>query len=247
MSILALALLGGVLALDGMAVGQFMISRPLVAGLLAGMLAGDPATGAAVGAVLEIYMLVGAPTGGARFPEPGPATVVGVALAVVAGGATGLALGVGAALVMGKAGGISQALQRRVAGRLVPVPGEGPITPRRVVASHLAVIAVDFTRGAVLTGLGVWAVLFLGGPAARLWPLDVPSSRALALVGAFVSLGILVRGEVPGARRLLLFGSGVGIGLLAGSVLAWASPRAVSSSGSLPAAFSSRARGTTAP
>ena len=80
MSLLWISLLGGVLALDATSVGQFMVSRPLVCGLLAGWVLGDPATGLLVGALLELYLLVSFPSGGARFPEGATATVVAVAL-----------------------------------------------------------------------------------------------------------------------------------------------------------------------
>ena len=90
MEIIRVSLLGGLLALDGTSVGQFMVSRPLVAGALVGWLLGDPATGVAVGAILELYLLVSFPTGGSRFPEGATATVVAVAL--LAGRSTELAL-----------------------------------------------------------------------------------------------------------------------------------------------------------
>src|SRR5687768_1376197 len=76
LTILAASLLGGALALDATALGQFMLSRPMAAGLLAGWLAGDPATGFLVGVVLEIYLLVAFPVGGASFPEGATGTVV---------------------------------------------------------------------------------------------------------------------------------------------------------------------------
>ena len=55
--LLPLVLLGGVLALDATSVGQFMFSRPLVAGALAGWVVGDAALGLSVGVVLELYLL----------------------------------------------------------------------------------------------------------------------------------------------------------------------------------------------
>ena len=81
MELLLVSLLGGVLALDGTAVGQFMVSRPLVAGALTGWLVGSPAVGLAVGALLEAYLLVSFPSGGARYPEGATAAVVAVASA----------------------------------------------------------------------------------------------------------------------------------------------------------------------
>ena len=81
MDLLRLGLLGGVLGLDSTAVGQFMVSRPLVAGWLAGWVAGVPEFGITIGAVLEVFLLVSFPTGGARFPEGSTAAVVAVGVA----------------------------------------------------------------------------------------------------------------------------------------------------------------------
>ena len=101
MTLLTVSLLGGLLALDATTVGQFMLSRPLAAGLLAGWVAGDPMAGFLVGVVLEIYLLVAFPVGGARFPEGATATVVAAATAATHTGAGALALGVGLGLVWG--------------------------------------------------------------------------------------------------------------------------------------------------
>ncbi len=205
--------------MDGVTVGQFMVSRPLVAGLVAGWVAGNPVAGGAVGAVLELYLLVAVPTGGARFPEPGPATVVGAAVAAAIGGSEGLALGVAGGLVWGQVCSLSQSLQRRVTARLVPVPGEDPVTARRVVRAHLLSLGLDGLRGCVMTAVGLALGALLAPHLAPGWPLGVPETRALLLLGGFVSLGILVRGEAPQSRRLLLFGLGLGAGLLAGVML----------------------------
>src|SRR5262245_46409773 len=105
MTVLAASLLGGALALDATALGQFMLSRPMVAGLLSGWLAGDAMTGMLVGAVLEIYLLVAFPVGGARFPEGATATVVAAVTAATHPGSGALALGVGLGLVWGQVGG----------------------------------------------------------------------------------------------------------------------------------------------
>src|SRR6185503_8489273 len=107
MTLLSASLLGGLLALDATAVGQFMVSRPLAAGLLAGWLAGDPVAGFLVGVILEIYLLVAFPVGGARFPEGATATVVGAVPAAPNPGPGALALGVGLGLVWGQLGGWS--------------------------------------------------------------------------------------------------------------------------------------------
>lgn len=114
----SLAILGGLLALDATSVGQFMISRPLVAGTLAGWWLGDPGLGLEIGAILELFYIAGVPAGGSRVPETGSASVVAVAVAVSAGGLAGLALGLVAGLVTSELGGMSVGLQRRLVGNL---------------------------------------------------------------------------------------------------------------------------------
>jgi mannose/fructose/N-acetylgalactosamine-specific phosphotransferase system component IIC len=212
MDLLLLGLLGGALALDGTSVGQFMVSRPLVAGALAGWLLGDPVTGVAVGAVLETYLLVSFPSGGARFPEGATAAVVAVASATWADLPGALPLGVAMGLLWGQLGGFSVSALRRVNGWLVREP-DGP-HPERVAAVHVGAIALDGLRGAVLTVLGVvagrWAVGLLSGT----WPLQPTDTRGLLLVGAAVSAGVLLR-ALGGYRRLrMLFIAGMAAALV---------------------------------
>jgi PTS system mannose-specific IIC component len=58
------ALVGGVIGLDRLAVGQFMVSQPIVAAPLIGGLLGDLPTGVLIGTVLELFWLRGLPVGG---------------------------------------------------------------------------------------------------------------------------------------------------------------------------------------
>jgi mannose/fructose/N-acetylgalactosamine-specific phosphotransferase system component IIC len=219
MTVLVLVLLGGLLAMDGVSAGQFMVSRPLVGGLIAGALVGDPVLGAAVGAVLEIYLLVSVPSGGGRFPEPGPATVVGAAAAAAVGGAEGLALGVAGGLVLGQVSSMTQTWLRHANARLVPVPGEGPLTAAEVRRAHVLALALDGLRGALFTAVGLALASLLTPRLAPGWPLGEPATRALVLLGAMVSLGILGRGDGLVPRRLAIFAAGLGGGLLAGSLM----------------------------
>jgi mannose/fructose/N-acetylgalactosamine-specific phosphotransferase system component IIC len=216
MSELLLVLLGGLIALDGVAVGQFMLSRPLVAGLLAGTVAGDAASGAAVGAILEAYLLVVVPSGGARYPEPGPATVVAATAAVWVGGPEGLALGVAGGLIWGQVGAFSQTMLRHAIARLVPVPGEGRSGAVAVAHAHVGAIFLDFARGCVVTAAGLALAWLITPHLSPAWPLEARTTRALLLMGAFVSFGILARGGAVQTRRLLLYGAGLVAGLVAG-------------------------------
>lgn len=212
MELLWITLVGGVLALDATSVGQFMVSRPLVAGALAGWVLGDPATGLLVGALLELYLLVSFPTGGSRFPEGPTATVVAVASAVAVSAPGAIPLGVAMGLVWGHIGGISISMLRKLNGRLVPEPDTD--RPERVVAIHLGALALDFLRGAVVTFTGA----ILGRTGVRLlagaWPLDAHDSDGLLLVGGAVSAGILLRSLGGFRRRRILFVAGLALGLL---------------------------------
>jgi mannose/fructose/N-acetylgalactosamine-specific phosphotransferase system component IIC len=214
MEIVQLSLLGGLLALDATSVGQFMFSRPLVAGALVGWLLGDPAAGVAVGTILELYLLVSFPTGGSRFPESATATVVAVSAAAVANSPSGLPLAVAVGLVWGQLAGFSVTLMRQLNSRVVPEPGRGHPGPAGIVAAHLGAVAVDFTRGAVVTLLGVIAgratVSAVHGP----WMLSPSDSFGLLVVGGSASLGILLRDLGGFRRRKTLFVAGLALGII---------------------------------
>jgi len=209
--LLALSLLGGLLALDGTTLGQFMVSRPLVAGLLAGWTVGAPVEGFLTGAILEVYLLVSFPVGGSRFPEGAPATVVASALAASSEHPGGMALGIAVGLVWGQIGAYSATLLRSLNERLVPDPAGGELTAATVARAHFTGVLLDFLRGALVTATGLLfggAVLYL----APLWPLEEADTRGLLLVGGAVSLGVLMRSFGGVRRRGLLFATGLGLG-----------------------------------
>ncbi len=214
---LSLAFLGGLLALDATSVGQFMVSRPLVAGTLTGWWLGDPALGLQVGAMLELFHLAGVPAGGSRVPETGPASVVTVAVAMSAGGLTGLAFGLVAGLAVSELGGITVGLQRQVVGRLFGRIDAGSVTAPKVTAAHLSSVFLDFLRGAVITAVAVVVGGWLSGVLASRWPLPYETTIALVLVGASVHLGALLRGFGGWKSRRAVFL----VGLVAGIVGAY--------------------------
>jgi hypothetical protein len=218
-TILGASLLGGALALDGTSVGQLMLSRPLAAGLLAGWLAGDARAGFLAGVVLEIYLLVAFPVGGARFPEGATATVVAAVTAATYPGPGPLALAVGLGLVWGQVGGWTTSGLRNVNGWIAPDPVRLSVPQSRVVGGHLLAILLDFLRGAAVTGSGVW---FAGLAVERLamrWPLGEPDTLGLLLVGAAVSGGILLHSFGGFQRRRLLFSAGLAGGIIGGLLL----------------------------
>lgn len=80
------ALIAVLLGLDRTAVGQFMISRPIVAGPLTGLLLGDPLVGLQVGALVELLWIGRLPVGAAIPPDDTQVAVASTVLAVAAGG-----------------------------------------------------------------------------------------------------------------------------------------------------------------
>ena len=216
---LRLSLLGGVVGLDGTSVGQFMVSRPLVVGVLTGWLAGEPLLGAAIGAVLEIYLLVSFPTGGSRFPEGATATVVAVGAAGAGAGPEALALGVAVGLVWGHVGGFSITLLRRLNADLVPDEGQPTPSAGRLTGLHLTTVGLDFARGALVTAAGLGVGGFVVRGMAPIWPLDTAASVGLVLVGASVSLGILLRDFGGFKSHRVRLALGIALGLLGARLL----------------------------
>lgn len=212
MELVLVALAGGVLALDATSVGQFMVSRPLVAGALAGWILGDPGTGLVVGAFLETYLLVSVPSGGSRHPEGATATVVAVAAATAVATPGAVPLGVAIGLVWGQIGGFTVSLQRRLNGRIVPEPDARH--PGRIALAHSCAVALDFLRGAAVTLVGAWAGRRGVEAAADAWPLGTGDTRGLLLLGGAVSAGIFLRSLGGFRRHRVLFATGMALGLV---------------------------------
>ena len=214
MDLLGLSALGGLLALDATSVGQFMFSRPIVAGALTGWAIGEPGLGIAIGAILELYLLVSFPTGGSRFPEGSTATVVAVVAAAGMPGAGAVPLAIGVGLVWGQLGGQTITGLRHLNSRLAPEPDDPRHGPGRIVAAHLAAIALDFTRGMVVTASGIFAGRLLVASLLRYWPLSSSASHALLLVGGAVSAGILLRDLGGFRKRRAAFAAGLALGIV---------------------------------
>jgi mannose/fructose/N-acetylgalactosamine-specific phosphotransferase system component IIC len=217
---LPLTLLGGLLALDGTAMGQFMVSRPIVTGVLAGWVVGDPALGLLIGGILEVYFISIFPVGGAEFPEGGPPTLVAVATAAAVAGPAGVAAGVAVGLLLSRLGGFSTRIFRKLNGRLVADPSRMTVTTARVVWAHLACLGLDFVRGCLLSAIGLLAGSWIAAAPLGIWPLRMPGTLALLAIGATIPAGALV-GSLGGWRkRGRLFGAGLAVFLLAFLVLA---------------------------
>ena len=214
MEIVQVSLLGGLLGLDGTAVGQFMVSRPIVAGALVGWVLGEPTLGITIGAILELYLLVSFPTGGARFPEGSTATVVAVAAASAVGVTGAMPLAIGFGLVWGQLGGETITGLRHLNSRLAPEPGDASHGPDRIVAAHLVAILLDFGRGALVTASGIAVGRLAVRTLTQSWPLSATASTGLLLVGGAVSAGILLRDLGGFRRRRIVFVAGLALGVL---------------------------------
>ena len=192
-----LLLLGGWVALDSAALGQFMVSRPLVATILAGAVVGKPAEAAQIALVLEAVHLGVLPIGAARFPEGGPAGVVAGAATAFASGVEGLLTVVVFALVWEWVGGLTTGHVRRLNGRLALRAVQGT---RGVEALQRWALVRDFARGAGLVGLGVPLLWLL---AAATSPLLGGSGRVAegALAVAAVA-GVAAAARMFGLARL---------------------------------------------
>ena len=212
MDLLRLGLLGGVLGLDSTAVGQFMVSRPLVAGWLAGWVTGVPEFGITIGAVLEVFLLVSFPTGGARFPEGSTAAVVAVGVAAPYESPDVVAGAVAIGLVWGQFGGWTVTLQRNVNGWLVP---RANVAQQGVLArAHAVAVLIDFARGMIVTAAGIWLGRFALGFVGRAWRTDGSISSGVLFVGAVVSLGIMLHDLGGFRRRRILFVAGLALGIV---------------------------------
>lgn len=89
-----------VLELDGVAVGQFMLSRPLVVGPVLGVAFGHPDQGLLIGAVIELLGLSELPVGG-HLPLNGTVACAGALLLAFGPVALPLELSLPAGLVAG--------------------------------------------------------------------------------------------------------------------------------------------------
>ena len=208
---LVLALLGGVLALDGTSVGQFMVSRPIVACVLAGWIAGDPAAGAMLGMVLEAMHVAVLPVGAARYPEAAPASVAAAGVYVSGGGGEGLLLAVVLFALAWEWAGSWTVTRLREFNVRIAVPDGTPLEPAVVGRRHLGSIAVDFARGAAVTAVGLALLSFLAG-ALPLAGFPHGWGRLAAAIAAAAAVGSSMR--LFGRQRLAWFAAGA----LAGAV-----------------------------
>lgn len=211
--VLLLVLLGGWAGVDGNSVGQFMVSRPVVASTLAGWLAGDPTTGALIGLILEALNLTVLPVGAARYPELGPAAVVAGGVAAKAGGGVAVvSTAVLFALLWGWLSASAVWQLRHLNIRLMAGAVLRDGSPGALERRHLGAIALDFGRACALTALGMVLLVPALALAADAWAL--PPGVGEAALWCLVAAGIAATLRLFGERRAPLFAVGAVFGLL---------------------------------
>ncbi|CAN5702766.1 hypothetical protein BH23GEM11_BH23GEM11_10970 [soil metagenome] len=220
-ALVVLLLLGGWIALDAAAAGQFMLGRPLVAATLGGLVAGDPVAGALAGVLLEALHLNHVPAGGARLPDPGPgslvAGVVAAMPAVVAAGsrggalALGLTLGIGLSLWCGVLVARHRAANTRRVQRALALGGSLGAVLRRA-------LALGALRGVGLVAVGLGIAAAIPASAVARWPFPLEWTVALVGLAAFFGLGTAARTPVPRGRGALLLVGGITAGLALGAL-----------------------------
>ncbi len=218
MSLLSLALLGGLTGLDSVSFPQAMVSRPIVAGPLAGLILGDPVSGMWAGALLELLSLRQLPVGANRVWDTGPAAVAAASAAVAwAGGPVALLVAAAVGVVVGWAGSWSVHLMRQQNARLVAGAPGTLETPARLTLRHLSATAFDLLRATALTAAALGCVAIL----ATLLD-DAPSGPTVAVAGlallaiASLAVGVDVRMMARGRRAWMTFGAGMALSLVLG-------------------------------
>lgn len=210
--LMILVLFGGIVAIDGTSFGQFMISRPLVAATLAGALVGNPIHGALIGGILEAFHLSVLPVGAAKYPEGGPAAVVGGAIYATSDfAASTLLLTIVMVLGLEWLGGESVRILRQTNVRLMHASNFARLTPASLERRHFAAIGLDFLRGTVLVLAGILGATALLGAVQPLWGLgeQVPQILLSAVVASLLASTF----RSLGGRRWMA-AAGVGAGLL---------------------------------
>jgi PTS system mannose-specific IIC component len=214
MSLVPVALWGGLVGLDAASFPQVMISRPLVAATITALIAGRPADGLVLGIVLEAFALLTLPVGAARYPESGTAAVAAAAAYLAAAPARVepalLLAAVVFALAWERVGGASVHLQRRVNERLVVGWTESRRRPdRELERRHLLAMGLDYLRGAAISAGGAW-IGALGlqwiGP---LWGFDAVSPVGLLTVATAAVIAALLHFFGGWSQRRLAFLLGI--------------------------------------
>jgi mannose/fructose/N-acetylgalactosamine-specific phosphotransferase system component IIC len=207
-----LALLGGLLGLDGISCVQSMVARPIVAGPLAGLVIGDPVAGMWAGALLELVSLKQLPIGANRHWDTGPAAVAAaVAASTVSPAGTALVVGVGFGALVGWAGSWSIHAMRHLNAQVVASQVGRPMAPYELDFRHLVAMTIDFVRAVLLTLTAVLCVLVVTPHVGGAPQSAVTFSAVALLVAAAAALGVVIGTMARGRVVVIVFGFGVRI------------------------------------
>ncbi len=217
-SLIPVALLGGLIGLDFVSFPQAMISRPIVAATIGGAFVGNGTAGILIGAVLELIALDTLPFGASRYPEWGSASVVGGALfAAEAGQSFGaLPASVLAALLTASVSGWSMVVHRvaigRRLGRYRDRLEEGSRTV--LLSLHLWSMTMDLIRGTIVTFLALLVLRPIVDAIVVIWAVNPATSRAVVVaVGGTVAAGALWKIFHAVRHALWLFLAGLVVSL----------------------------------
>lgn len=156
LTIAGIAVAGGLIGLDRTAVGQFMISQPIVVGPLTGWILGDPVAGIVIGAVLELIWVLDMPIGAFVPADATISTVSATAIAALGSPMTSSLPVIGFSILLTaamapatmKADDIIRHWNSRLDDGLVSGPGPHP--GRSLVRAHLSGIPAFFLKSFVL-------------------------------------------------------------------------------------------------
>ncbi len=209
----ALWVWGTLVGLDLISVGQFMLARPLVAGVVAGAIIGDPIAGGMVGAMLELFALDVLPVGAVRYPDYGIGAVAGTVVAAGAPPLFGMGLAVAVGLTIAYLGELGIARVRsmnshdlRGVEERIDAGDWGAIA-----GTHVRGLVRDFVRAAVVALVGLIIATLIAS-------YSFLTVRGAVLV-TVIMVGAAIGTAASGAMRL--GGRGLGLkwfvlGLLAG-------------------------------
>jgi mannose/fructose/N-acetylgalactosamine-specific phosphotransferase system component IIC len=192
LTIVGIALVGGVVGLDRTAVGQFMISQPIVVGPLTGWMLGDPGAGMIMGVVLELIWVLDLPIGAFVPADATISTMSATAIAALGspGGSSLPVIGFSILLstamvpVTMKADDIVRHGNSRLADMLVTGPGQDP--RRGLVRAHLSGLLVFFLKSFLL------CLMFLPAGVAAVSAFNLLPERVHRAMSLFVKLLPLV-------------------------------------------------------
>ncbi len=158
LSVIGVAVVGGIVGLDRTAAGQFMVSQPIVAGPITGWMLGNVTAGLIIGAVLELIWVLDMPVGTFVPANSTIGTIAATAIAVL--GSRGSAsldhIGFSILLTTGMVpvtmvGDImGRKWNSRLAEAVVAMPASREDIGRKLARAHLSGLATFFLKSFIL-------------------------------------------------------------------------------------------------